>query len=427
MNLILAVAAEGGGGGGSAAAGPISAQQAIAIIVAIVVVVGWGLYLLTNIKRSRAEVGSEIELAPNRKEYLDDEQLEGPKLERALSWGLISLAIIGVGLPLYWLAEPGRQAGAIDGMREQREGVTYVHGPGSEPVGGGALFAATDQGGFNCAGCHGGMAAIGGEVPATLTEADGTLRQVQWYAPALNDVTLRMTDEQLMDVLMYGRPFSPMPAWGIEGGGPMTIQQLENLVLYMHSITISPEEARAQNDAELESEQDRIGGLADRIADLEAELEGLDDDAPADERTDLERRIEALETEMGYDQPDSIGAALFNLHCARCHTTGWSYNEPAEPGGGAFGPPLYNVLDQFPDAEDHIDFVANGREVGEAYGVQGQASGRMPYFSQILTPAQIEAIVDYERELAEQNRNGNGGGTTGNGNGMNGNGNGAGS
>jgi mono/diheme cytochrome c family protein len=381
LHTLIAVTEGGGGGGATAEAGPISAQQAIGIIVAVIVIVGWGLYLLSNIKRSKAEVGSEIELAANRKPYLDDEQLEGPKLERALSWGLISLAIVGVGLPMYWLAEPGRQAGAIDDMREKREGVTYVHGAGSEPVGGGALFAATDQGGFNCAGCHGGMAAIGGEVPATLTEPDGTLRQVQWFAPALNDVTLRMTDEQLFDVLTYGRPFSPMPAWGLEGGGPMTSQQLENLILYMHSIAITPEEARQQNLAALEAEQERIGGL---------------------------------EAEIGYDQPDSVGAALFNLHCARCHTAGWSYDEPEEPGSGAFGPPLYNVLRQFPDRQDHIDFVAQGREVGEQYGEQGQSSGRMPYFSQILTEKQIEAVVDYERELSEQNGPGSGNGGNGN-------------
>ncbi|HUF32199.1 MAG TPA: cytochrome c [Acidimicrobiales bacterium] len=377
MDLLIA-AATGGGGGGAADAAPISAQQAIAIIVAVVVVVGWGLYLLTNMKRAKPEIGSEIELAPNRKPYYDDEQLEGPRLERALSWGLVSLAVIGVGLPLYWLAEPGRQAGAIDNMRERREGVTYVHGAGSEPVGGGALFAATDQGGFNCAGCHGGMAAIGGEVPATLTDPDGTLRQVQWYAPSLNDVTLRMTDEQIFDVLTFGRPFSPMPAWGIEGGGPMTSQQLENLILYMHSIAISPEEARQQNLAAMEAEQERIRGLG--------------------------------------DQPATLGAALFNLHCARCHTKGWSYDEPVAPGSGAFGPPLYNVLEQFPDRQDHIDFVANGRQLGEQYGEQGQSSGRMPFFSQVLTEEQIEAIVDYERELTERqaaggnraNRNGGG-------------------
>src|SRR5215212_5924289 len=115
------------------------------MVVGVLVVVGWALYLLANVRRAKPEVGSEIELAANRKQYLDDEQLEGPRLDQVLRWGLISLTIVGVGLPLYWLAEPGRQSGA-------------------------ALFAPTDQGGFNCAGCHGGAQGLGGQVPYTLTE-----------------------------------------------------------------------------------------------------------------------------------------------------------------------------------------------------------------------------------------------------------------
>ena len=97
-----------------------------------------------------------------------------------------------------------------------------------------------------------------------------------------------------------------------------------------------------------------------------------------------------------------MGAALFNVNCARCHTLGWSYFEPGQPGEGAFGPPLYNVLRQFPDPVEHIDFVTIGRAFGERYGQQGKASGRMPYFQNLLTPEQIEEIVEYERELAEQ-------------------------
>jgi hypothetical protein len=78
---------------------------------------------------------------------------------------------------------------------------------------------------------------------------------------------------------------------------------------------------------------------------------------------------------------------------------GWSYGEPEAPGSGAFGPPLTNTENQFPLIEDHIDFVANGRAKGEQYGQNGQSSGRMPYFNQLLTAEQIEAIVEYERSL----------------------------
>ena len=107
-------------------------------------------------------------------------------------------------------------------------------------------------------------------------------------------------------------------------------------------------------------------------------------------------QLKPSELKKGAEQYGTDGRALFDAFCARCHTKGWSYGEPEEPGNGAFGPPLYNVLQQFPELEEHTDFVANGREYGQQYGVQGQASGRMPYFSQILTREQIDAVVEYD-------------------------------
>jgi mono/diheme cytochrome c family protein len=337
-------------------------QQNIAIVVGLVLGAGWLLYLWANSRESRPEIGSELELAPNRKPYFADEELEGPKLDRALGWGLVFLTIIGVGLPLYWLAEPNRMEGNERNMEAFLTGVTDIHG---EPVGGGSLFETTENGGFNCAGCHGGMAGVGQFVPFTLSEPqvddDGEpilddegeqverLRQVEWWAPSLNDVMLRMSEDQVRDVLIYGRPFSPMPAWGLEGGGPMNEQQIDNLIRYMKSITISEEEAK----------------------------------------------------EQAMDQFGTDGAALFDAYCARCHTSGWSFGEPGEPGDGWMGPSLLGGVSirQFPDPDSHYDWVAMGVERGGQYGTSGQSSGRMPYFENVLTEDQIQAIVEYERNM----------------------------
>jgi mono/diheme cytochrome c family protein len=46
-----------------------------------------------------------------------------------------------------------------------------------------------------------------------------------------------------------------------------------------------------------------------------------------------------------------------------------------------------------------VDWVTNTAAFGKAYGVRGISSGRMPNFAQMLTPEQIQAIVDYERGL----------------------------
>jgi mono/diheme cytochrome c family protein len=371
-------------------------QQTVALVVFLVVVVGWIAFLVATSRKAKPEIGAELELAANRKPYLDDEQLEGPRLERVLLWGVLSLMVIGVGLPLYWITEPNRQDGAKKYFADRASGTTYHHG---QPVGGGALFAPTAEGGFNCAGCHGGASAIGGQVAYTLTDPEtGKLRQVQWKAPALNTATLRFTDDQLRDVLTYGRPFSPMPAWGLDGGGPMNAQQIDNLIAYLHSIELPRKQAQEDATKAAEKERERLSNLGDALTEAQAKLAAA---TTAEDKKSAQEAVDKLEAEIAANagQSPTMGQALFNLNCARCHTLGWSYDEPKAPGGGAYGPPLYNATNQFPKAEDQIDFVTAGRKRGERYGLNGQASGRMPHFGVILTSDQIEAIVEYERSL----------------------------
>ncbi len=85
----------------------------IAWIILVIAIGGWIVYGLTNIRRSRAEIGSEITLAANRKPYYDDEILEGKKIERTQLLGLLFLVVVTITLPLYWILEPSREAGAI--------------------------------------------------------------------------------------------------------------------------------------------------------------------------------------------------------------------------------------------------------------------------------------------------------------------------
>ena len=139
-----------------------------------------------------------------------------------------------------------------------------------------------------------------------------------------------------------------MPAWGIDGGGPMNEHQIQDLVAYLQSIALTKKDALA------------------------------------------------AAAELGDD-----GEALFDQFCSRCHTKGWSFGEAAKPGSGAFGPNLTggDTLRQFPDATKHLEFLTLGSEFGKAYGARGVGTGRMPGFGQMLSEAQIRAIVDYERSL----------------------------
>ena len=69
-----------------------STQRNIGFVIATIVIVGFVLFVFFNLKEARAEVGAEVELAPNRKPYLSDEELENTKLNRSLFFSLVMLA-----------------------------------------------------------------------------------------------------------------------------------------------------------------------------------------------------------------------------------------------------------------------------------------------------------------------------------------------
>ena len=371
-----------------------STVTVVGAVIASIILIGFVIYLIVNIHTGRVEAGSEIELAPNRKPYLDDEELETSKLDRTLRWALIALVIVGVGLPLYWLNEPSRMSGAIEGFDDKfvRRG-EEIYTEGSQ-----------------CENCH-GPDGTGGQAPYTITDAENRfVAQVNWRAPALNTVLLRYSRDEVTFVINYGRPFSPMPGWGASvNKGPLNEQQISNVVDYLGSIQLSPEEA--QREAQV--------ALAEELGLIE---EGESDDDVIDAALE---RIDYQDTETG--------KALFNLEvaggayaCARCHTRGWSIIpdsvEPADAdlsayagfpdGSGALGPNLTGGLvpKQFASVEELALFVSTGSVEGEAYGKNGIGSGKMPGFGDnpntenvegdgMMTAEMIEAIARYEASL----------------------------
>jgi mono/diheme cytochrome c family protein len=332
-----------------------SANERAGWLIGAATIVAVLVYAVVTFRHRDAEqpLGSEIELAPNRKPYLDDESLEGRRLERALGWALVLLVIAAIGPLVYWLNEPSRQAGAID----QFDANAVARGK--------SLFQPTDSpehgAHFGCAGCHGSIGQ-GGSTNYVLTLPDGSTKKVVWTVPPVDTALLKFSPEEVTTILTYGRANTPMPAWGVAGGGPMNDQQISDLVAYLGSIKLTPAKARerALDDATTQAKVD--GGSA------------------------------------------SDGATLFKTNCARCHTQGWSYGAPTVMGGGAFGPNLTNgtTLRQFPDEATMVDFITNGSEFGKPYGTRGQGGsegGGMPGFGQVLTKEQIQAIIDYERGL----------------------------
>ena len=194
-------------------------------------------YIFINVRQARGETGSEMERrptggAPSRR----DARGHGarPRLPRPRPIGLIA-----VGLPLDWLNEPARQAGT----REAFDPVVADVAPRCSPPPRTAASTAP-------------AATVAWRPSAARPLHDHRRqrrvrgqRQLAGAGPQHRAPPLRRGGGP--DILVYGRPFSPMPAWGVEGGGPLNDQQIDNLIAYLESIQITPEEAQAQAEAGL--------------------------------------------------------------------------------------------------------------------------------------------------------------------------------
>lgn len=350
-----------------------STERSIAIALLAIVVVGWAIYVFVNIRQAKSEVGSEIELAPNRGNMPDDTELEGRRLEKVQAFGVLMLLIMALVLPIYWMLEGGRRSGAETSFSE------------AAATRGEALAA--EQA---CTDCHG--ADLGGarfapvvlDIGHQFADKESFIINTTWEGPSLDDVFTRFdTDADTLDetsevrqILVYGR--GVMPAWGLDGGGPLNDQQIDDLVAWLWRERISDEEA--------------IERAATR---------------------------KAIETAANADK--SEGEVLFDLHCARCHTPRWPGRgiaqlpnnggtvevKPGPSGAGRYGPSLNSVsLNRlFPDIESHIAFIAAGAANNVAYGEFARLGNYgMPGFGRVLSEDEIRAIAEYERSLDPQSQ-----------------------
>jgi len=108
--------------------------------------------------------------------------------------------------------------------------------------------------------------------------------------------------------------------------------------------------------------------------------------------------------DTGEPDPLETGAEIYAARCASCH---------GGDGGGGVGRPLSGgeVLKTFPDIESMLEFVwigSDGIGIGQPYGdpnreggphIAGSYNGnKMPAFKDVLTPAELLAVVRHERE-----------------------------
>ncbi|MGH8951068.1 MAG: c-type cytochrome [Acidimicrobiia bacterium] len=190
----------------------------IITVIAVVAGIAWLGMLFVSAIRNRG--GEEVSL--NLRPGIDDEQIETRRLEGGQKAAIAFSAFLAISLPLYFLTEPARQQGFVDEFAA-----------GSIARGDHIVEE------FACFSCH-GPEGSGGVAPYVEKRSGVT---VSWAAPSLNDVFFRYDEDEVNFWVTYGRGNTPMPAWGVPGGGPLNEEQVVDVVNYLKTIQISQPEA----------------------------------------------------------------------------------------------------------------------------------------------------------------------------------------
>jgi mono/diheme cytochrome c family protein len=279
-----------------------------------------------------------------------DEVLEGPRLERIQTWGLVATLATAVFIPAYWLPETQRQEAFQERFDEEavhRGSLIYAAPPDLEEGIGAVEFKEVEEGiqlGQNCAFCHGGNLKGGpigtGFIPPSRTGED--VEPVGYNAPPLDNVYQRWDEEVIRFTIERGRPGTPMPAWGVEYGGPMTEQMVTDVLAYLASLPENQE--------------------------------------PPEELAE-----------------DASGAEIFEARCAVCHG---DRGQGKEDDALWFqGMALWKGDVKHLTKEAHMFTVINGRRFAfmPQFGAAPPQGTPVPPYP--LTTEQIEAVVEYERSL----------------------------
>ena len=209
----------------------LSTAQGILVGVAAgagVVILLWA--LASGVRRPGGVPGPDIPSA--MRSAPSDEDLEVPVREKLYVWGLITVLIMAVWVPVLFLRENTTNKEDTQGLLAtsvERGHLTTL--PGNEE----------NQIGFNCERCHGpglhgGQNVYNGNVvvvPNLQTVCGGA----EFGHPLITDL------QDVITTIAQGRTGTDMPSWSVRYSGAMDDQQIQDLVNYVLSIQKVPESA----------------------------------------------------------------------------------------------------------------------------------------------------------------------------------------
>lgn len=191
------------------------------LLIVLVAVTGGFIFLSMGLFRRRT-----AEVAPGLRPGPSDEDLERRIQVRYRFWGAILTIFLALFLPVYWFREPTR----LDEKRAQFFDRAVSRGA--------ALFAPTGESlvAVGCANCHGaeGEGGVRTQVVEgkTHTFAEPPLKYLaaRYKAAGRNDEEIKQI---VRDAVERGRPGTPMPTWGLQFGGPLNAQQVDDLIHFI--------------------------------------------------------------------------------------------------------------------------------------------------------------------------------------------------
>ena len=327
----------------------------IAAVVLGPAAVLWFLFLSRQ-NRTR-KPAALLGIPPALRPGASDEKLEGPRLQRVQVGGVLSLLVLVPFIVFYWLPERERQEAFAHRFEEgsvERGHLIYLAPPELEEDASAAEFKEEEKAlalGQACANCHGGEGEGGFANPAHRDPYTGY--PVAYTAPPLNDVFSRWDEEIVRFTIERGRPGTPMPTWGVEFGGSMTDMMVDDVIAYLKSIQVEPEQV--SDECKDPSEEDQL----------------------------------------------SCGAEIFEVRCAVCHGPDASGKE----GRGTSDEPWFQGMALWKGDVRHLSesqhyfTIVNGRRFAfmPPFG-EAPAQG-IPLPPNPLTDSQIEAVMRYERSL----------------------------
>lgn len=329
------------------------------LLVVLVVVVPaallWGVFLARARGRRRPEriLGIPQAMRPGQ----PDEALEGSRLERLQWGGVVAVVALAAFIPLYWLPEKPRQETFTEEFEEasvERGRLIFQAAPPLPEDIDPAQFKEIERElalGMGCANCHGGDASGGFATPAFKEPTTG--KTIAWVAPPLNNVFTRWDDEVVRLTIQRGRPGTPMPTWGIEFGGPMTEQMIDDVMNWLKTL-------------------------------------------PGNQ-------------EMPKLAANASGKEIFQARCAVCHgDKGQGREDPKEapvPGGDVKGPVWYPGMALWKgdvrhlSIDQHFITINNGRRFAWMPQFSEAPPQGIPVPPAPLTDKQMRAVMRYERTL----------------------------